>query len=293
MSDPSVRLALVGPASIVAARSELLQRVPDAIVTVTAESMEAAWRDGDDFDAAVVGCSADARLAAERGKHVLVDAPCADSCDTAETLIEVCQQAKVMLAVGGLPRDAPACQAIIDRLASGKLGDPGLLRVHRWRSDAERSLASTIFGDIDLALHLFQATPSEIYAIGRGNHSYLQIHLGFPGGGMALFDFAQRLPAGQAYDSLSLIGSKGAAYADDHHNTHLLFAGGHPAALISDSGTGGLRELREFVTCVARGVAPAIDGKAILAVHRVTDAVRRSIESAAVLHQRGVIYEPA
>ena len=102
-----------------------------------------------------------------------------------------------------------------------------------------------------------------------------------------------RLPAGQGYDSLSLIGSRGAAYSDDHHNSHLLFTGGHPSALIDDSGDGLLFEVQGFVDAVAGEEAPAINSEAILAVHRVLEAIGRSSESAEVLHERGGTYEPA
>ena len=47
---------------------------------------------------------------------------------------------------------------------------------------------------------------------------------------MAMLDFTDTLPEGENYRSLSLIGSKGAAYADDHRNRNLLFAGGAPKA---------------------------------------------------------------
>ena len=293
MSDSVVRLALIGSAGDIALKCELLLRLRDTVITVRGDSIEAALREGSEFDAAVVSCFADARYVAECGKHVFIDAPFADSFQDAEKLIAICQMSDVILAVGGLTRNAPACQTIIDRMSRGKLGDPGLLRVHRWCTSTERSVSSIVFGDIDLAIHLFQAAPTEIYAIGRKDHSYIQIHLGFPNGGMALLDFAQRMPTGQVYNSLSLIGSKGAAYADDHHNAHLLFTGGNPAALISDAGTGGLVELQEFVNCIAHGVSPTVDGQTILTVHRVADAIRHSIESKQVLYQRGGVYETA
>jgi predicted dehydrogenase len=262
-------------------------------VTVVAESIKEALRDEEQVDAVVLDSVQDAWCAAESGKHILVDARTVDSLEKAESLIACCKAEGLILAVSELPRHAPASQAIIDRLASGKLGAPGLLRVHRWQSELERSFSSIIIGDVDLALHLFRAMPTEIYATGRADHSCFQIHLGFPEGGMALLGFSRRLPAGQTYESLSLIGSRGAAYADDHHNMHLLFAGRNPAALITDSGNGRLVELREFVDCVARGTLPVVDGGVILTVHRVTAAIGRSLESTQVLHERGGQYEPA
>ena len=48
----------------------------------------------------------------------------------------------------------------------------------------------------------------------------------FPEGGMALIDCSRALqPSCDPYFSLTVIGSTGAAYADDHHNTNLLYKG--------------------------------------------------------------------
>ena len=122
--------------------------------------MEMALRDDDEFDAAVVCSSVDARCAAESRKHVLVDAPVADSIEEAKSILELVEKAGVFLEVGQLPRHAPANRTIMDRLSSGKLGDAGLLRIHRWSSKTKQSLASKIFGDIDQAVHLFDARPT-------------------------------------------------------------------------------------------------------------------------------------
>ena len=60
--------------------------------------------------------------------------------------------------------------------------------------------------------------PRAVYATARWlsrsrfqEPEYVQLHLGFANGGMALIDHAQTLPPGEGYYSLSLIGSKGAA----------------------------------------------------------------------------------
>ena len=77
---------------------------------------------------------------------------------------------------------------------------------------------------------MFGNKPSEIFGIGRrisGSGTtwpdYVQIHLGFPGGGMAIIDYSTSLPQGPGYYFLSMIGSKGAAYADDHNNVNLRY----------------------------------------------------------------------
>ena len=293
MSDSPLQLALIGPADDLSAPAEALRRVRGARVAVTAESMEAVAGENVEFDAVAVDSSADVGRAIAAGKHVLVGAPLADSLQEAEALLETSREAGVFLAVGGLPVNVPANRVILDRLSSGKLGEPGLLRVHCWSGESSRSLASKLYGHIDLAIRFFGSIPAELYSVARGDQSYLQVHLGFTGGGMAVLDFSDRLPAGRGYDSLSLIGSSGAAYSDDHHNTHLLFTGGNPAALIDDCGDGRLAEVQAFVDAIAGETLPPTDGEAVLAVHRVLEAIGRSIESAGVLHERGGTYEPA
>lgn len=293
MSDSPLRLALICHPDNLSARSEALRRVRGGEVTVTADSLEAASGEKIEFDAAVVDSPADAAAAIAAGKQVLVAAPVADSLEDTESLLGAAEEAGVFLAVGGLPVNVPANRVILDRLSSGKLGEPGLLRVHCWSGGSTRSLASKLYGQIDLALRIFGSSPAELYCVARGDQSYLQVHLGFSGGGMAVLDFSDRLPAGQGYDSLSLVGSNGAAYSDDHHNTHLLFAGGNPAALIDDCGDGLLHEVQSFVDAVGGEVLPPTDGEAIRSVHRVLEAIGRSSESAEVLHDRGGNYEPA
>ena len=58
---------------------------------------------------------------------------------------------------------------------------------------------------------------------------YVHVHLGFPEGGMALMDDAQTLSGGDGCFSLSMIGSTGAAYANDLFHLVLL------ATIISES----------------------------------------------------------
>ena len=293
MSDSPLRLALISHPDKLSDRSEALRRVRGGVVTLTADSLEAASGAKIDFDAAVLDSSADAAGAIAAGKHVLLGAPVADSLEDTESMLGAAQEAGVFLAVGGLPVNIPANRVILDRLSSGKLGEPGLLRVHCWSGGSSRSLASKLYGQVDLALRVFGSSPAELYSVARREQSYLQVHLGFAGGGMAVLDFSDRLPAGQGYDSLSLIGSSGAAYSDDHHNTHLLFAGGNPAALIDDCGDGLLGEVQSFVDALGGEALPSTDGEAILAVQRVLEAIGRSSESAGVLHDRGGSYEPA
>jgi predicted dehydrogenase len=283
MPVPPVRLALVGDPDDVGIKAMAMERVRGGQVAFTARSMPQALQNNSPFDAAVVHSAVDAIAGAESGKHILVDAPVANSVEEAELLIAAAEKTGVILGVAHLLRYAPANQTIMDRLSNGKLGEPGLLRVHRWNSRPEQPLAAKLYGDVDFAIHLFAALPTEIYSLGRGNGKYVQIHLGFPMGGMAILDFSAGLPNGQSYDSLSLIGSAGAAYSDDHHNSHLMLAGEHPTALISGSGNGMSCELQTFIDRISAGNADPTVANSILAVHRVINTVHQSMTSKQVL----------
>jgi myo-inositol 2-dehydrogenase/D-chiro-inositol 1-dehydrogenase len=316
------RIALVGAAEIGAsyatARARLPQiefaavvegdpgsarRLADLLgVPVATTSFESLLDDGSaSFDAVLIHGSGEARLAtAERaataGKHVLVASPLAESVAAARHLIDVCRSAGVTLMVGQVSRFLPSRRAVKAAVDTGKLGEPGLLRIHAWTATAEQD-AKTIavqhaVDGIDLAHWLFAGRPERVYALGRPG--YVQVHLGFPHGGMALIDYATNLPEGDAYSSLSLIGSTGAAYADDHPNRQLLFRGG-PAQAIN-GGEGPLHliaQLADFVSAIEAKREPTITGDAGMAAVQVAAAAVASLEFRRVLRFSGGSYELA
>jgi myo-inositol 2-dehydrogenase/D-chiro-inositol 1-dehydrogenase len=223
----------------------------------------------DDFDALIVHLPDRSRVplferAASAGKHILVDWPLALAPSRADEVIAACEQAGVCLMVGQESRFLPSVQAVKASLDSGKLGEPGLLRLHRWEAPPPgKAPARPLTREIDLACWFFGDGPSTIFATSRPSTGtewpdYVHLHLGFPNGGMALIDHAQMLPAGGGYFSLSLIGSAGAAYADDHHNRQLLFKGGHPSAVLTEEGAGLLAMLQEFIDAVQENRPPLV-----------------------------------
>jgi predicted dehydrogenase len=139
----------------------------------------------------------------------------------------------VALTVAQPQRFCPYAQAIRQAIDAGKLGVPGLVRLHHWNgrppsragTDVRPLEAAEIVADIDVASWLMGMWPESIYAApidftapDRG----LVVHCGFATGGMAVIDCQQHGSlSGSPYYSLSLIGSSGAAYADDHHNVNL------------------------------------------------------------------------
>ena len=251
--------------------------------------------------------------AAETGKHVFVETPLTLSIPAADAVIEACQTAGVQLMVGQASRFLPAVQIVKESFETGKLGDPGLLRIHCWQSletgdldqpsrNAEHNggvLFDQTLRQIDLANWLFGQLPTEIYAVGHlqsqpqlKQWDSLQVHLGFPQGGMALIDCSMTLPKGSSYRSLSMIGARGAAYADDHHNVQLLYAGGDPSALKTRQGDGHvLAQLREFVSSVEQGRDPPISGRDGRMALQVAEAAAESISAARAARLIGGRYE--
>ena len=272
----------------------------------------------DAFDAVLISSTNTAHRplvekAAAAGKHVFVETPLALSTEAADAAIQACGSAGVRLMVGQAMRFMPSNQRVKESLASGKLGALGLLRIHRWEplgaggsgqlnQDAEESggpVLHQVVRELDLANWLFEAPPTEVYALGRRQSNaesdapdYVQVHLGFPDGGMALIDYSMALPQGSAYFSLSVIGSTGAAYADDHHNMHLLYSGGEPLALNAGQGESHIvAQIQEFVNAVEEDREPAITGADGRAAVQVAEAVVESITSGRAARLDGGRYE--
>lgn len=139
-------------------------------------------------------------------------------------------------------RRHPSVAAVKLALDSGKLGTAALVRLHRWRPRLKETeqvaMEEPLAGDLDLVLWLTGQLPVSVFARTSEQQSaaqrYMQVHLGFADEGMALIDLALTLPPGAGYFSLSVIGTTGAAYADDHANTHLVFQGGAAKALLAE-----------------------------------------------------------
>jgi predicted dehydrogenase len=272
----------------------------------------------DQFDAVVIDGVVEqpyrwaARLAAD-GKHVLVE-----SCGLAdETELDALRRdgrsGQACLMVGQVDRYGPYAWAIDESLREGKLGKPGLLRMHHWidppREGRQPDLRARFAGlwsasgrQMDLACWYFGALPNLVFASGGpegvpAGTSGLLVHLGFEGGGMALLD-ASVLPApgGPEYEAITLIGGRGAAYADDHHNGQLLLdrAGRQmlPALAAGDWGRAEhrYRQLQLFLAAARQGTpAPrTVEDERRVAV--VARAARQSLSSGASLRWQSGSY---
>ncbi|MDG1892665.1 MAG: hypothetical protein P8L18_15270 [Verrucomicrobiota bacterium] len=144
------------------------------------------------------------------------------------------------------PRTLPMHHA----LEAGKLGKPGLLRVHHWSPFPSDELRRQCFHSIDLACWFFGNRPCSSHYMGKDH--YGQWHLCFPDDGMALLNVAALKQGSESYESIHLIGSKGAVYGDDHDNTHLLMGNEGVQAWVQrpQEVTGVQSMLTEFVNGV-------------------------------------------
>jgi myo-inositol 2-dehydrogenase/D-chiro-inositol 1-dehydrogenase len=264
------------------------------------------------FDAVLIQAPLESRAdlvlqAAAAGKHVLVEGPLAASTDLANQAITACETAAVHLMVGHEMRFLPSNMAVAQALKSGRLGEPALLRIHHWlpadttatfpqdpTGDAYRAVTiGHLAGEIDLANWLFQGLPTRVYGKARcsstvqsdspsgtqmKDRDYFQLHLAYPCDGMALIDRSTALPAGADYFSLSLIGTTGAAYADDHNNMHLAYRGGPPTAIRGVQGDGHLlTQVQEFVDAIHEDRDPVVTGRDGQAAIRVAETAIESM----------------
>ena len=134
--------------------------------------------------------------------------------------------------------------------------------------DGQQKLVNLAFPDIEIAVRLFGSLPERLFTLGDFESTgYIQIHLGFPGGGMAVIDYSRGLPGHADYDSLSVIGSSGAAYADDHHNSHLLYSSDGPRAVLEEGQPyDPVFEVADFARAVRQETKPWVDGEMCLNV---------------------------
>lgn len=223
------------------------------------------------------------------GVHVVLIADRCRPGDGIEGLYAAARTFSVQFAAVNPDRYLPSRQLIKKQLA-GPLGEPGLIRLHRWeppstdRAGGPAALPDPLLRDIDLALWLAGRRPNRVYAVEQkaagAPGRFVQVHLGFAGGGMALLDYSSRLPPGDGYQSLSVIAARGAAYADDHQNAQLLYRGGNAQAVRTDEHAGQFAAIaQEFVDALRAGQNLAAGVGEWRDVFAVADAVRELLAS--------------
>ncbi len=255
---------------------------------------------GDDVDAVVICPPVRQRVAwilrsAVARKHVLVEAPISWQLEEAQSAVAHCQEAGICLMVAHSMRFSPYFSTIRAELSSGRLGRPGLARLHHWqpmaRGTPSEQRADLIAGDVleelDGLLSLFGQLPTELLATpiaaalpGRG----WLVHCSFSDGAMALLDVTKAdRPGCGPFVSLHMIGSQGACYADDHHNMNLLRRATTEGVLVPQGDEHIWRQLEAFATAIGTGRTPPSSGRESLAALQVATAAAESIVSRGVV----------
>ena len=250
-----------------------------------------------DIDAIVINTpndrhTRDAEAAISAGKHLLVEKPLALTSKAARSLHERANSADALLMVAHTFRFMPSIKQVRRALDGGELGRPGMLRIHRWlpmstgsssewEEDTKRTGGLAIhesIHEIDQALWLFGEYPSQVRAVAAP--SQLQVHLGFESGAMAIFDVMAGLPLGESYYSLTLIGSQGAAYVDDHHNMQLVYRGGRAEAFATNQHSLAVHaQIEEFVAAITEHRQPSPCASDATAAIQIAEAADKSLDS--------------
>ena len=281
-----MRLALIGDKADHRGYAKIASRLEGVSLTNVslADAGETLQNHSGDFDAAAIHSAGSrqeelALLAVAAEKHVLLETP-AVSLESARRLQTACEAANVRWMLGQSSRFLPSMAEVKASVCSGRLGEPGLLRVHRWApsDSAELPGGRCLWREIDLACWLFESLPTSVYALDNPSAAYVQLHLGFPNDAMALLDFCGSLPAGDDYFSLSLIGSTGAAYADDHHNRQLVYRGGRAATLgVGQGSLDLLAQLQKFQQAIERQQTPSVADAEQQTILQVLAAAEQSL----------------
>jgi predicted dehydrogenase len=238
------------------------------------------------------------------GHHVMLAAHPTLRYNTLSGLGDVARQSGARLVVTNPDHYLPSRRLIKQQLDAGKLGEIGLLRWHRWeprprdRTGDSPGVTAAAWRDLELVLWYLDKQPNIVYAqdgaeaenvtaagapadgdAARGD-GFRQLHLGFPGGSMALVDYSDALPSGDGYTALHIIGATGAAYADDHSNMQLLFQGGHPQGMRAEEGIqGAAAMLQDFVDAIRADRETSAELAVWRRVEAVAEAVARSVRT--------------
>jgi predicted dehydrogenase len=244
-----LRVALIGAAESV--RREISRRLLRATLINQSDDANILQR-LNDFDAAIIIAPESCRDVAHKieqllvaRKHVLLSPDRSVTRELTERFANLANEAQVDFVIRHSHHDLPPMQILKDKFDN--LGEVGFVRLHCWQSKVTSTESfresNTLLYKLEQCCSIIGYAPNLVYAIERPqpsgpNSQYLQVHLGFSGGAMALIDFYGGLPRQQNYHALSIIGSNGAAYVDDHQNMQLLYKDRRPQAIKVDDTTG-------------------------------------------------------
>ncbi len=242
--------------------------------------------------------------AAEAGKHVMCEKPMALTVPDAQSMVETCRRAGVMLGVCFQGRQHPAHVEARRLVAVGRIGDVLMVRAQYasfstanwegWRADPAVGGAGTLMGlglhPLDQIRFVTGQEPVEVTAMmdtpdpDRTVDLDVALLLRLSNGAFAVVNSSRRLP--RAHNDLTVYGSK--ARVSTQGTVGMQFRGSlevvgddislHAEYPDPDPVTGLYAAMiRDFSASVLEGRAPAATGEDGLAMTRLAEAVLQSV----------------
>ncbi len=282
---PEADLIVVSDVNVEAARSVATQfNVP----TVVADYKEVL---ADPEIEAVIICSATdthAQISGEAaiaGKHVFCEKPIDFDLRRIDRTLRVIEKAGVKFQVGFNRRFDPSFRRVREIVASGKIGEPHILRITSRDPEPPPISYVKVSGgifldmtihDFDMACYLIGSEVTEVYAAGgvmvdpqigeAGDIDTAVITLRFANGAIGTIDNSRKAVYG--YDQrVEVFGSEGmATAANPRVDTHTLSNGDGvhtsllPFFFIERYREAYITELREFLACIQNDTPPLVTG---------------------------------
>ncbi|MBM4074197.1 MAG: hypothetical protein FJ267_00960 [Planctomycetes bacterium] len=248
--------------------------------------------------------------AIQSGKHVLIATNRVIPRSQIEQLQSTAQKSSATFVIANPDHARPSRNLIKQQITSGKLGDVGLIRIIRCEPHPydptlnPSTLPDGLIRDVELATWLMARPLETVFALRMNSRKAeahrkdhiesgpsWQIHLGFDGDGMALLTYSHCGHAegagGDDYQTLSVIASTGAAYADDHANQQLLFHQGGTRAIRQNECSIKAIVVQEFVDVVSRKENRSASLEEWTHVWNTTSIIEQSIRSGQVVRVGG------
>jgi UDP-N-acetylglucosamine 3-dehydrogenase len=233
-------------------------------------------------------------MAAEAGKHILLEKPIATTIEDAKAILEAVEKAGVVLTIGFVSRFLKTYSLAHKSLEEGDIGEVMTIsakRIIRASVGEHYSKRDTIIDflaihDIDL-LRWFGGDIISVFAQAdafvfpsEDKHDTAMAIVRFSNGGMGYFHTCWTLPSGVPYRATStfeVIGKKGVASIDAFdQSVRIASSRGYEIPIGWDLTQAFREQTQRFVNCVRTGQKPLITGEDGLKALEVAIAARKS-----------------
>lgn len=275
---------------------------------------------GDDIDAVVIATNVNthhklAKQAIERGKHVFVEKPMADTSKKAKELVDFAQKKKVVLMTGHTFLYSPPVIKIKDILSNDGIGNVYYISSSRVNLGIHQSDVSVIFDlaphDFSILTYWLDETPAKVSCVG---YDYIQkgipdvafINLIFESGIVAHVEVSWLAPS--KLRRTTIVGEKKMILYDDTQSMEkvkifdegvnvmkpetfgeyqLSYRVGDIVAPRIDSSEPLATEIKHFCNCIKTGDRPRSDGVNGLEVVKILEAAEKSLLNSGSLVEIG------